>query len=65
MLKKSWPHVATNLTRNSWPLLFSSGLKKQLVYANMLQRQVMLNVGFRGKHEVYDRLLTGTQVDFQ
>jgi hypothetical protein len=24
-----------------------------------------VNGCFRGKHEVYDRLLTGTQVDFQ
>jgi hypothetical protein len=25
----------------------------------------MAKVGFRGKHEVYDGLVTGTQVDFQ
>jgi hypothetical protein len=27
--------------------------------------QSVANVWTRGKHEVYDRLLTGTQVDFQ
>ena len=28
-------------------------------------KRAIVNVGFRGKHEIHDRLLTGAPVDFQ
>jgi len=37
----------------------------QLIQRSLAHWAAAVNDRFRGKHEVYDRLLTGTQVDFQ